>query len=112
MGKRKISGRREFSFNDMPLRRLKKGTVLKEYHAEKNFKNEEFVYAALINALADGDADAFKEILAAYLSVTNKEQFAIKAKIPKRTLFRMISPKGNPTLESIARIVHALAKAA
>jgi len=96
----------------MPQRKLKRGIALRAYSAEKNFKNSEFVYEALINALADGDAEAFKEILAAFLSVTNKEQFAIKSRIPKRTLFRMISPKGNPTLESVARIVHALAKAA
>ncbi len=67
---------------------------------------------ALIQALKDGDADAFKEILGAYLSVTNKEQFSQKARIPKRTLFRMLSPSGNPTLENIARIVHALHDAA
>ena len=55
---------------------------------------------------------AFKGILAAHLKVANKEAFSAKAKIPKRTLFRMLTPEGNPTLDNIARIVHALSKAA
>jgi len=112
MAKQKISGKRGFSFENIPEVKLKKGVRLTAHPAAKELSNVEFVSQALIQALKDGDADAFKEILAAHLSVTNKERFASKAKIPKRTLFRMLSPKGNPTLDNIARIVHALSEAA
>lgn len=112
MAKRKISGKRGFSFENMPQTKLKKGTRLVSHDSSKKLADVEFVSQALIQALKDGDADAFKEILGAHLSVTNKEKFSERAKIPKRTLFRMLSPSGNPTLENVARIVHALSKAA
>ena len=112
MGKRKTSGKRDFSFENMKEIKLKKGTKLIAHNSSKELADVDFVSQALIQAMKDGDADAFKEILGAHLSATNKEKFSAKAKIPKRTLFRMISPGGNPTLENIVRIVHALNKAA
>jgi probable addiction module antidote protein len=112
MAKQKTSGRQSFSFESIPETKLRKGLRLTSHPTSKELSNVEFVSRALIQALKDGDAEAFKEVLAAHLSVTNKERFASRAKISKRTLFRMLSPKGNPTLENIARIVHALNKAA
>ena len=112
MAKLKTSGKQGFSFEDIQETKLKRGVRVTKHPTTRELSNVEFVSQALIQALKDGDAEAFKEILAAHLSVTNKERFASKAKIPKRTLFRMLSPKGNPTLDNIARIVHALNKAA
>ena len=112
MAKVKTSARRGFSFENMPELRLKKGAMPVKHDSAKNFLDPEFVSQALIQALKDGDADAFKEILAAHLSVTNKNKFFERAKISRRTLFRMLTPDGNPTLENIARIVHTLSKAA
>jgi putative addiction module killer protein len=91
---------------------LKSGVKLVKHDASKALGDVELVSDALIQALKDGDAEAFKEVLAAHLKVANKEAFSAKAKIPKRTLFRMLTPDGNPTLDNIARIVHALSKAA
>ena len=112
MAKQKTSGKQGFSFKNIQETKLNKGVRLTSHPTAKELSDVEFVSQALIQALKDGDADAFKEILAAHLSVTNKERFASRAKISKRTLFRMLSPKGNPTLENIARIVHALNEAA
>lgn len=64
---------------------------------------------ALTAALVEGDAEAFKEILAAHLEVTTKESFYKKAGISRRTLFRMLGPTGNPTLSNIVRVVSAIA---
>jgi DNA-binding phage protein len=64
--------------------------------------------AMLSSVLKDGDTEAFKEILSAYLDTTNKETFSKHAGIPRRTLFRMLSPPGNPTLEHLAKLVKAL----
>jgi len=81
---------------------------LKEHDPKKSLRNTDKVFSALILALQDGDPEAFKEILAAHLSVVNKDQFTKEAKISRRTLFRMLSPEGNPTLDNLARIFHAL----
>ena len=54
------------------------------------------------------DTEGFKEILRAYLELVNKEEFAKKAGIPRRTLFRMLSKNGNPTLKNISKIIFQL----
>ena len=112
MGKKKTSQKHEFSFKDMPKLSLKPRVKLQGHDPRTTYRNVSSVYEALMQSLSDGDAEAFKEILGAFLSVTNKDRFAAKAKISKRTLFRMISSSGNPTLENVARVVHALSKAA
>ena len=112
MGKQRTSEKRGFSFKSIQETRINRNARLVFHDSSKKLANVEFVSQALIEALKDGDSDAFKEILAAHLSVTNKDQFSRRAKIPKTTLFRILSPKGNPTLDNVARIVHALHKAA
>jgi DNA-binding phage protein len=64
-----------------------------------------------MECLKMGDPEGFKEILSAYLEVVNKAAFAKKAGIPERTLFRMLTPAGNPTLENLARVFSVLSKA-
>jgi probable addiction module antidote protein len=71
-------------------------------------KDKQYVLHALLQCLQDGDADAFKEILRSHLEVVNKTKFAEKTHIPERTLYRMVSEDGNPTLDNIAKVVHAL----
>lgn len=107
-----ISKKQSFYLEDMPSLKLKKFSNLKKYDPRESFRDEEFVYKALISSLRDGDAEAFKEILGAFLEVTSKDEFAKRAKVSKRTLYRMLSPAGNPTLSNIALVIHALSKAA
>ncbi len=70
------------------------------------------IIESLTEALVDGDAPAFKEILAAHLEVVQKESFYERAGLSRRTLYRMLAPGGNPTLENIARVVKAIARSA
>lgn len=112
MAKTKTSRKREFCFEDMPVLELRRNVKLIEHDPRKTLRNVGLIYEALMQSLSDGDVEAFKEILGAFLEVTNKDKFAKRAKVPKRTLFRMISPDGNPTLDTIAKVVHALKKAA
>lgn len=87
---------------------LKSNVKFKDAKASDRLKDRHYVAAALIQCLQDGDADAFKEILGSYLDVVNKSNFSKKTDIPERTLYRMVSDEGNPTLDNIARVVHAL----
>ena len=96
----------------MPKVRLKSSSGAKAYDAAARFSDPAQVFEALIDALKAGDADAFKEILSAHLDVTNKDDFARASGISRRTLFRMLSPAGNPTLDNITKVVSALRKAA
>ncbi len=108
MGKKKTSNKRGFSFESMPGIELRAGAHARNYSAAERLKDKNYVVTALIQCLRDGDAAAFKEILRSYLDVVNKSKFAAKTHIPQRTLYRMVSEDGNPTLDNIARVVHAL----
>ena len=85
-----------------------KSVGLKEHDPKKLLRSSKNVFDALIQSLQDGDPEAFKEILSAHLSVVNKDEFTKKAQISRRTLFRMLSPDGNPTLDNLARVFKAL----
>jgi probable addiction module antidote protein len=78
------------------------------HSASERLADKKYVAQALIECLQDGDAEAFKDILRSYLDVVNKSRFSSKTHIPQRTLYRMVSENGNPTLDNIARVVHAL----
>src|SRR6266705_3443924 len=106
MRKRKTSSKQGFSFESMPERKLRAGVKVSDQSASERLKDKTYVLRALIQCLQDGDADAFKEILRGYLDVINKTQFAEKTHIPERTLYRMVSQDGNPTLDNIAKVVH------
>lgn len=112
MAKAKTSKRRGFSFESMPKVSVKRSRAIREYDPAKRFRDSRGVLKALMECLEQGDSEAFKEVLAAYLEVVSKDEFARKAGIPRRTLFRMISPVGNPTLDHVAKVVSAIRKAA
>lgn len=97
----------------MPSKRLKRRSARVTDHDPKvALRNRKLVIESLTEALTDGDAQAFKEILAAHLEVVRKESFYREAGLSRRTLYRMLAPSGNPTLENIARVVKAIAKSA
>jgi len=108
MDKKKTSNKRGFSLNNIKPVQLKKGVTLEKHAPKESLKDPNFVYSALMEALKEGDSQSFKEILSAHLEVINKEAFSKRANIPKRTLFRILSPEGNPTLDNIAKLVYAL----
>ena len=60
---------------------------------------------ALLECLIDNDTETFMEILDAYLSV-NRTKVAKRTKLTRATVTQAFSKKGNPTLKTIAKIVH------
>lgn len=112
MAKKKTSEKRGFSFNDIKKVRLKKDAPAEIHNPKEIFQDPHKVFEALIESLKSGDGEAFKEILAAFLEVANKDKFAKASGIPRRTLFRMLSRSGNPTLDNITKVVSALRKVA
>ena len=108
MPKKKISKKRDFFLNDMPVVNLKNRKGILEFNPDIRLQKSEVVAHALWQCLVENDIEAFKEILRSHLEVTNKGDLAKKAGIPRRTLFRMLSPEGNPTLENLGKIIHQL----
>jgi DNA-binding phage protein len=92
--------------------RLKAGGQAYDYSAASELANRKFISDAIADALLDGDADAVREILLAHLEQVHKDNFYKEAGISRRALFKLMEPKANPTLESLAKVCKALAEAA
>lgn len=103
--KKKISKELDFCLDDMPILSLKKGIKLTKHHPEKSLKDFDKVGAALLECLIENDTEAFIEILDGYLQV-NRSKVAKQAHIARSTIQQALSHKGNPTLKTLAKIVH------
>ena len=71
-------------------------------------QDQELVFRAFWQCLIDKDIESFKEILRGHLDAVNKGSLAKRSKTSRRTLHRILSPEGNPTLKSISNVIHAL----
>lgn len=91
---------------NIPTVSLKNREGIFEFNPDVRLQKPEVVAQALWECLVEDDIEAFKEILRNHSEVTNKDELAKKAGIPRRTVFRMLSPEGNPTLESLGKIIH------
>ncbi|MDE0120035.1 MAG: hypothetical protein OXM55_08530 [Bdellovibrionales bacterium] len=108
MTKRKTLKKPIRSLSDMPSLKIKNKVKFTEFKTSKRMRNKKYVSKALFEYLAANDTEGFKEILRVYLELENKEQFAREVGIPKRTLFRLLSKDGNPTLSNISKIIYQL----
>ena len=93
----------------MPLTRDFRETVRDRAQRDPEFRRgllEEALQAAL-----EGEPEAAKILLRDYVNATvGFDTLARDSGIPKESLMRMLSEKGNPRLDSLARILEALRK--
>src|SRR5438067_6234032 len=104
MIKKRISKKRKFSLEDLKSIKVDE-SKLHKFNAEDYFKNDKSVAEALLQCLIDNDSEAFMEILDSYLRI-NRSQVAESAGLPRSTVTLAFSKKGNPTIKTIAKIVH------
>ena len=108
MPRKKTLKKQDFSFEDMPNQKGKNKKELSSFGATKRMKDKSYISQALWECLVANDTEGFKEILRSHLELINKDEFAEAAGISRRTLFRMLSEDGNPTLDNISKIIHRL----
>lgn len=96
------------SFEDIPKLKLKKISGISQFKASERIKDKKYISKALWQCILADNPEGFKEILKTHLELINKEKIIKEAHISRRTLFRMLSKEGNPTLENISKIVHKL----
>jgi DNA-binding phage protein len=65
------------------------------------------VATAFFEALQDDDVEGALEILEGYLITRKKADLAKKGKIAISTLYHSLSRNANPTLRTVAKILHA-----
>ena len=105
MNKKKTSKKPEFSLADLPRFDISGEKGITEFKPEEFFKNQKKVAEALFQCLMENDTEAYIEILDSYLRV-NRSQVAKNTDLSRSTVSLALSKKGNPTLKTIAQIVH------
>lgn len=79
-----------------------------EYDPMKDLLNEQLIAKAVWECLKDNDPDGVIEILEAHLRAKNKSKLAREHDLPRTTFYHAFKSK-NPTLHTLAKLVHATA---
>ena len=108
MTKKATSIKRNFSLKDIPQRRLKADADVISVSSAKRLLDQELIFKALWQCLVEQDVEAFKDVLRGHLEAVNKKELAKRSRTSRRTLHRILSKEGNPTLESVSKVIHAL----
>ncbi len=89
----------------MPVSKVKNKAKWARVDPKKHFKNRKEAAIALLHCLEENDPESFVEILETYLQI-NKSEIARKTNLSRQTVKNAFSGKGNPTIRTIAQIVH------
>ena len=108
MLKKKTLKEQGLFFKDIPVVKLKKDAIVNRVNTTRKMKNKKYISKILWDCLVNYDLDGFKEVLRTHLELTNKKELAKEIGVSKRTFFRMLSEKGNPTLENISKLIHKI----
>lgn len=110
MTKKKTSHRQEECFEDIPIVTPSKKIKVKRFDPESKLRDRDFVAKALFEALSDGDEEAALEIIIAYVHAVKKTEIAKHEEMATSTVYHALSKNGNPTLKTVAKVLHAAAR--
>lgn len=74
----------------------------------KYLSDPEGILDAFVMCLQEGEHVEAQQILASGLKYRNKSRLSKRYNIPRRTLYNLMDAKRSPTLESVAKVWHAL----
>lgn len=109
MDKTKTSGKRK----KQPKKSMViNGVELISHDPSWIFKKHKEIKIALSEALMDGDKEAFVEILSGYIRAHNILEVCRRTGLSRTVVYEAISDKGNPSLDTLCRIMTSFNKAA
>lgn len=76
------------------------------YDPSRTLLDEHLIASAVWECLKDNDPNGVIEILEAHLRAKNKSKFSRDNDVPRTTLYHAFRSK-NPTLHTLAKLVHA-----
>jgi probable addiction module antidote protein len=76
------------------------------------FKKHKEIKQALFEALIDGDREAFVEILSGYVRSHNVLEVCRRTGLSRTVVYEAISDDGNPSLDTLCKIMTSFKKAA
>lgn len=100
-----------------PKRQPKKSMVINgielfSHDPSAIFKNHKEIKQALSEALIDGDKDAFVDILSGYVRAHNILEVCRRTRLSRTVVYEAISEKGNPSLDTLCKIMTSFRKVA
>jgi probable addiction module antidote protein len=109
MDKKKISKK--------PKRMLKKSMVINDVRVIRHdpsiiFKNHRIIKQGLFEALMDGDKEAFVDILSGYVRAHNVLEVCRRTGLSRTVVYEAISDQGNPSLDTLCKIMTSFKDAA
>ncbi len=75
------------------------------------FKKHKEIKQALFEALMDGDREAFVDILSGYVRAHNILEVCRRTGLSRTVVYEAISDDGNPSLDTLCRIMTSFKKA-
>jgi len=96
-------------FSDFPIVKKRKGLKTKRYDPAKKLRDPKFVAEAFFQALSENDVEAALDALEGYLMATGKATLSKEGNIAPSTVYNALSEGANPTLKTVARLLHAVA---
>lgn len=109
MGKAKtLKKRKAFSIERMRPGKLKAGIKTLKHDPEANLQDPDFIKAAIINALWDGDLETMKEIIKGYYEAVDLQKALTRVDLKRRTFYEALSKNGNPRVETLSKILSGL----
>lgn len=109
MDKTKISKRRK----KQPKKSIVvSGIELLSHDPSAIFKNHVEIRQALFEALMDGDREAFVDILSGYVRAHNILEVCRRTGLSRTVVYEAISDDGNPSLDTLCKIMTSFKKVA
>jgi DNA-binding phage protein len=106
MARIRISPRRKKSTVTASSPKIEDFVGIRPHNPDKNLKDPKFVGAALLECLRDNDPEGVMEVLEVYLNTLNKSKLSREEGIHRQTLYSAFKRR-NPTVRTLAKIVHA-----
>lgn len=88
------------------------GVKLYNHNPHLAFKNHRLVKKALTEALIEGDRETFTEILGGYVRSHNILEVCKRTQLSRTVVYEAISSTGNPSLETLCKIMVSFKQAA
>ena len=85
---------------------VKKEANLTEVDPIANLLDPKLIGAAIMQCLIENDPDGVMEIIEDHLYALNKSKFLKDANVPRSTMYQLLKRK-NPTIRTLAKIMHA-----
>jgi len=114
MVKARISARQRGSFKKMSRSKgknmkLKENARVREINPTEELLNEDLISRAIWECLKEGDSDGVIEVIATYYHAVNKTDISKEASLARSTVYSLRKKGGNPTVKTLAKLVHACA---